>query len=152
MGSRTPRDAYRQIAEALRIEIKALRPSAEPTRLGSEAELASRFEVARNTLRRALAELARDGLVHSVPTKGWFVGRADQSTTKLDQREIAAKLAEGIRNGDPGPGEKLTTAPQIAQRYGVTLHVARQALMTLDAQGLIESRHGKGWFVRTPNA
>lgn len=149
MGNQAPRDAYRQIAEALRSEIKNYRTDGEPRRLGSEAELSRRFAVARNTLRRALLELAKDGLVYSIPTKGWFIGDRAQASERPSHKEIAARLAKDIEAGRTGPGEKLTTAPHIAELYGVTLHVARQALISLNAQGLIESRHGKGWFVRT---
>jgi DNA-binding GntR family transcriptional regulator len=152
VGNQSPRDTYRQIADTLRAETKNLAPSSDPIRLGSEAELSDRFHVARNTLRRALNELARDGIIYSVPTKGWFVGRTGGSVTLPDQTAIAAELAQEIEAGHPAPGEKLSTASQIAKRYGVTLYVARQALITLSVKGLAESHHGKGWFVREPNA
>jgi GntR family transcriptional regulator len=42
-------------------------------RLASERELCERFEVARNTLRRALAELADRGLLEARGRSGWFV-------------------------------------------------------------------------------
>ena len=46
-------------------------------RLASERELGERFAVARNTLRRALADLATRGLIESRDRSGWFVnGRA----------------------------------------------------------------------------
>ncbi|WP_414641693.1 GntR family transcriptional regulator [Actinocrinis sp.] len=147
MGSQSPRDTYRQIADTLRAEISDSSLSGEHGRLGSEAELSDRFRVARNTLRRALNELARDGLIYSVPTKGWFVGRPTTDAKPADQTAIAAELAREIQDGHPAPGEKLATAPQIARRYGVTMYIARQALITLSAKGLIESHHGKGWFV-----
>ena len=149
MGSQSPRDTYRQIADTLRVEIKGRASSTKATRLGTEAELSARFGVARNTLRRALSELAQDGLIYSVPTKGWFIGNAADSANFPDQGSIAADLAREIDSGRPGPGEKFTTAPQIADRYGVTLHVARQALIALGAKGLIESQHGRGWYVRS---
>jgi GntR family transcriptional regulator len=42
-------------------------------RLASERLLGERFDVARNTLRRALADLAARGLVESRERSGWFV-------------------------------------------------------------------------------
>jgi GntR family transcriptional regulator len=42
-------------------------------RLASERQLGARLEVARNTLRRALADLAARGLIESRDRSGWFV-------------------------------------------------------------------------------
>lgn len=53
---------WRQIAETLRAELAGLAPG---HRLPSEARLAARFGVNRHTVRRALAALAQDGLVHA---------------------------------------------------------------------------------------
>ncbi len=53
---------WRQITEVLRAELADLPPG---HRLPSEARLAARFGVNRHTLRRALAALAEDGLVHA---------------------------------------------------------------------------------------
>ena len=149
MGSQSPRDTFRQIADRLREEVATIKPTdSEPAKLGSESELSTRFGVARNTLRKALSELARDGLIYSLPTKGWYVSQPGEQQGAPDHLAIAAELATGIRSGQPGPGEKLTTAPKIAARFGVSMHTARQALLTLGAQGLIESQHGKGWYVK----
>src|SRR5258708_19206497 len=149
MSGQSPRDTYRQIADVLRGEIAAARLAGSPLdRLGTEFELAARFNVARNTVRKALGELARNGLIHSTPTKGWFVGRASDGRPAVTSTTIAADLAEELRAGHHPADSKFTTAPTIAARYGVTLHAARLALIALGAQGLIESRHGKGWFVR----
>lgn len=150
-GKQSPRDTYRQIADTLRTEIGNQPHATEPARLGTESDLASRFGVARNTLRKALSDLAQEGLIYSVPTKGWFVGSLTKNTQSPTQDSIAAELAGEISSGHPSPGEKFTTAPQIARQYGVSLHVARQALISLGAKGLIESQHGRGWFVRLPS-
>ena len=42
--------------------------------LPSEQQLTETLKVARNTVRQAVGELARDGFVHRVPGKGTFVG------------------------------------------------------------------------------
>jgi len=153
VGSQSPRDTFRQIADKLREEVAAVKPTGSgPAKLGSETELSARFGVARNTLRKALSELARDGLVYSLPTKGWYISQPGTREEPPDHLAIAAKLATEIRAGEPGPGEKLTTAPQIASRFGVSLHTARQSLLALGAQGLIESQHGKGWYVKPSDA
>ena len=59
-GSELP--LWRQISETLRADLAGLQPG---QRLPSEARLAARFGVNRHTVRRALAALAEDGLVHA---------------------------------------------------------------------------------------
>ena len=151
MPQKNPRGTFKQIAEALRAEIASVPPLVGETatrRLGTEAELSERFGVARNTLRKALAELADERLVYSEPTRGWFIGRPPAAPTTQSQSAIVAELSAKIAGGAFEPNAKFTTAPTIAATYGVSRHVARQALLTLSAKGLIESRHGKGWYVR----
>jgi GntR family transcriptional regulator, arabinose operon transcriptional repressor len=64
--------AHRRIADVLRAEIEA---GAHPpgARLPAEPALAARFGVSRGTLRQALQNLARAGLVEAVPGRGTFV-------------------------------------------------------------------------------
>lgn len=45
------------------------------------------------------------------------------------------------------PGEKLPTGQEISRRYGVSLTVVREAISTLKADGLVETRQGLGAFV-----
>jgi GntR family phosphonate transport system transcriptional regulator len=63
-------------------------------------------------------------------------------------RQIAEILEEGIRRGEPGPGVKLPTEHELAARFGVNRHTARQALSTLEESGLIRAEQGSGWFVK----
>lgn len=61
---------YFQLKHILRESIGALQPdSAVP----SEAELCQQFGVSRTTVRKALSDLAQEGLVYSVQGKGTFV-------------------------------------------------------------------------------
>lgn len=150
MPQRNPRGTFERIADTLRQEITARRQPDEqgPRQLDTEAELSERFGVARNTLRKALSVLADEGLLYSEPTRGWFVGQAASPPTGPTHADIAAVLAHEIRAENLTVGAKFATAPEIAAKFGVSRHVARLALISLGAQGLIESRHGKGWFVR----
>lgn len=68
--TRTP--IWKSIATALTSEIGIGQYSAGD-RLPSEAELARRFDVNRHTVRRALADMAEQGLVHSRRGAGVFV-------------------------------------------------------------------------------
>jgi GntR family phosphonate transport system transcriptional regulator len=63
---------WAQIASAIREDIRGgvFRPG---TRLPTEQELAGRFDVNRHTLRRAVAELAAEGLLRVVQGRGTFV-------------------------------------------------------------------------------
>jgi len=117
----------------------------EPVRLGSESALAARFGVARNTLRSALTRLADEGLIHSEPARGWFVGTRPDAAPGANLASIVRELREEARAATPGA--EFATAPGVADRFGVALHIARQALTILGTEGLLVSKHGKGWFV-----
>lgn len=58
-----------QIAQALRADLRTIPPG---TQLPTEAQLAARFGANRHTVRRALAALAEEGLVHSRRGAGVF--------------------------------------------------------------------------------
>lgn len=65
--------------------------------------------------------------------------------TGPDVVSIINELREEARAA--APGAEFAKAPGVAERYGVSLHVARQALTMLGTEGLLVSKHGKGWFV-----
>lgn len=87
---------YERVADRLRRDIVAgFYPRG--TFLPSEADLCHRFEVSRGTLRRALADLARLGLVRSRPGIGHRVAGRLASTDETDNNLVAvlAPYAEG---------------------------------------------------------
>ena len=61
---------------------------------------------------------------------------------------IANELRAEINAGKPGPGERLRPETELAALFDVSVPTMRQALGVLKAEGLIESRHGTGTFVR----
>ncbi|MBT2383092.1 GntR family transcriptional regulator [Streptomyces sp. ISL-11] len=64
--------------------------------------------------------------------------------------QIADELRERIRAGRLSPGDRLPAETALAEQYRVSLPTVRQALGVLQAEGLIEKRHGRGNIVREP--
>jgi GntR family transcriptional repressor for pyruvate dehydrogenase complex len=60
--------------------------------------------------------------------------------------EVMESLAASIREGDIKPGEKLPTESEIVARFDVSRTVVREAISRLQANRLVETRHGVGTF------
>lgn len=58
-----------------------------------------------------------------------------------------AGLRQMIASGTLGPGEKFPPEPELCQRLGVSRSSLREAVRSLAALGVIESRHGSGTYV-----
>ena len=80
----SPTPKYRQLAELLRqrIDNGDLSPG---DRIPSEAQLGDTYSLSRITIRQALADLERDGLLERVPGKGTFVRRKASHIERLRQ-------------------------------------------------------------------
>lgn len=63
---------------------------------------------------------------------------------------IAADLRQQIADGTLAPGARLNAETELADEYDVSVPTIRQALNMLRAEGLIDTQHGKGRFVRAP--
>ena len=57
------------------------------------------------------------------------------------------QLEKELRSGRHAPGHKLPTEKEIADRFGVSRTVVREAVARLAAHGLVEARQGSGLFV-----
>ena len=66
---------------------------------------------------------------------------------KLADR-VVAELRQQLVAGTLVPGQKLPTESRLTETYGVSRTVVREAIATLAADGLVESRQGAGVFVR----
>jgi DNA-binding GntR family transcriptional regulator len=141
--------AYKTIADALRARIAGGEFTAGAA-LPSEAALCAEYRVSRNTLRRALDQLAAEGLVAAQPGRGRVVLAAGESSvaTAPQYRSMAAELRAEIESGQLAPGDALPSEAALAERHGVARGTARHALAELEGAGLVESVHGKGRFVR----
>ncbi|MFY8086162.1 MAG: GntR family transcriptional regulator, partial [Rubrivivax sp.] len=65
--------------------------------------------------------------------------------------QLAQRLAESIRLRVLGPGSRLPSVRQAAQRHGLSTATVVAAYDRLQAQGLIEARPQRGFFVRHPD-
>jgi DNA-binding GntR family transcriptional regulator len=66
------------------------------------------------------------------------------------QIEIAQRVVEAILSQKLAPGERLGEQ-DLADLYGVSRTLVREALMQLQARGFVEVRTRKGWYVVEPS-
>jgi len=64
--------------------------------------------------------------------------------------QLSAALQDIIRSGAIAPGDQLPSEAQLAEQYGVSRHVVRQALQRLVAEGRVNAHKGSGYFVNRP--
>lgn len=72
----------------------------------------------------------------------------DMSGFAPKYQRIADELRREIGEGMYTPGERMPAETVLVDRFRVSLPTIRQALGVLRAEGLIESQHGKGTFVK----
>jgi GntR family transcriptional repressor for pyruvate dehydrogenase complex len=70
--------------------------------------------------------------------------------TLLDR--LAEQIEERIVRGDLADGDKLPPEGTLAEEYGVSRPLVREALAKLRARGYLETITGRGTFVRHPDA
>ncbi len=99
---------WRQIAEDIETEIETGRLVAGQ-RLPAETDLAKRFGVNRHTLRRAMAELARKGLVEALAGRGTFV-RAPRIAYPVGGM---TRFSEVVAGAGHEPGGRLLASARI---------------------------------------
>jgi GntR family phosphonate transport system transcriptional regulator len=129
---------WRQIAERLRAEIASGAP-APGARLPSEVVLAHRFGVNRHTLRRALEELARAGLIRISQGRGSFVAD-DVLEYAIGPR---TRFSEWVRRHNREPSgrvlrlEEVAAEAQVARGLGIA---PGAAVILLERLGLADDR------------
>ena len=62
--------------------------------------------------------------------------------------QVRDYLQARIRDGSFQPGSALPAERELAERLGVSRHSLRQALASLEAMGIVETRHGSGVYLR----
>src|SRR4051794_39446692 len=65
---------------------------------------------------------------------------------------LAEQIEERIIGGDLADGDRLPPEGTIAEEYGVSRPLVREALAKLRARGYLETITGRGTFVRHPDA
>jgi GntR family transcriptional regulator, transcriptional repressor for pyruvate dehydrogenase complex len=98
----------------------------------------------------------RDDPLDDGPVGGLAGGEAPASRPPLYIRLEAQPLHQGvvsqitrqIVSGQLGPGSLLPVEPELAERFGVSRTVIREAVRVLVSRGLVAVRHGSGMRVR----
>jgi len=63
-------------------------------------------------------------------------------------QQIAAELRDLIMRGELSPGAQLPSTAQLVERYGAANATIQHALKALKDEGFLDSRVGKGVYVR----
>jgi DNA-binding transcriptional regulator YhcF (GntR family) len=77
-----------------------------------------------------------------------FLGELDPEDSRQESQQIAIRLRAAILAGRFGPGERLPSQNDLAERYGVARETVKRALELLRRERLIVTRQGTGSFVR----
>jgi GntR family transcriptional repressor for pyruvate dehydrogenase complex len=78
-------------------------------------------------------------------------GNAPAARPNLVSR-VSTDLRALVLSGEWQPGDKLPSEAALTDRFGVSRTVVREAIASLRADGLVETRQGAGVFVLTPPA
>ncbi|WP_405921367.1 GntR family transcriptional regulator [Streptomyces sp. NBC_00122] len=62
--------------------------------------------------------------------------------------QIAEDIVQQIRAGALKPGDQVPSEADMVERYGVSGGTIRKAMLEIRASGLVDTRHGKGSYVK----
>ena len=74
-------------------------------------------------------------------------GSIDRDTVLPIYEQLSQLIAEKIRRGQFGAGQRLPTELDLARDYGISRDTVRQAIGLLERRGLLVRRRAKGTFV-----
>jgi DNA-binding FadR family transcriptional regulator len=63
---------------------------------------------------------------------------------------IIDQITRAILLGEKRPGDQLPAEPELAEQFGVSRTVVREAIKALNVQGLVEVTPGRGTFITHP--
>ena len=82
--------------------------------------------------------------MHSKPTLDMHVVPGDDLPI---YRQIVRQIGDAVASGHLVPGDRLPSQRELAQQLVVAPLTVKKAYDLLEAEGLVESRHGSGTFV-----
>jgi GntR family transcriptional regulator len=74
--------------------------------------------------------------------------RVDPTSDQPLFRQIASVLRERIMSGELEPGAQLPSETDLRAQFSTSRPTVRQAVALLTTEGLVQSEHGRGTFVR----
>jgi DNA-binding GntR family transcriptional regulator len=83
-----------------------------------------------------------------MPSRAGYLGTLIPDAPETASQQIAERLRAAILAGRLAPESQLPSQPVLARHYGVARETVKNALAQLGREGLIQSRKGKGTFVR----
>jgi len=63
-------------------------------------------------------------------------------------KDIVQQIEDAVADGRLVPGDRLPGERELADQFGVSRTVVREAMRYLEAQGVVKVRHGSGTFVQ----
>ena len=137
MSEAVTRRGYRWVADVLRERIETNVYSAG-TQLPTEAALVEEFATARDTVRRAVAVLAENGLVVTTHGRGTFVrDDRDAEVGQPKHAQVGTQLRALIEAGEIEADAAFLTEAEVQQRFSVSRRTARAALKGMEEDGLL---------------
>jgi DNA-binding LacI/PurR family transcriptional regulator len=73
---------------------------------------------------------------------------AIQTIKRSASQKLSRRLMENIRNGVYKPGQRLESMRKLSSYYGVSVAVVRNSFKMLSDEGVIETRHGSGTYIK----
>ncbi len=74
----------------------------------------------------------------------------DTTTVHPLYERVADRVADLIRNGALGPGDRLPSVRRLSGQQGISITTTMEAYRLLEDRGLIEARPQSGFYVRVP--
>jgi len=72
---------------------------------------------------------------------------SDDAGSKKLYQQLARSITDGIKGGAYPRGRRLPSERDLAEKFGVSRPTVREAMIALEIQGFVESRHGSGVYV-----
>jgi DNA-binding FadR family transcriptional regulator len=81
-----------------------------------------------------------------------MTGKTSMTRSFVTRDELAAQIERQVVSGELATGAKLPSERQLAEQFGVSRPVVREALRSLVERRLVDVQPGRGSFVRNPRS